>query len=72
METISALIVLSLAYKKAFLAILYATIIYFQGDVKDTSLGINDQPVDMLLSHYDFIIVGGGSAGKKIYIILIL
>eukprot|EP00102_Acyrthosiphon_pisum_P005117 XP_001949407.2 PREDICTED: glucose dehydrogenase [FAD, quinone]-like [Acyrthosiphon pisum] len=63
MEAVSAFIVASLGKKIAFLSILSATIIYFQGDVTVTGPGINDQPIDKLLSHYDFIIVGGGSAG---------
>eukprot|EP00102_Acyrthosiphon_pisum_P027932 XP_016665142.1 PREDICTED: glucose dehydrogenase [FAD, quinone]-like [Acyrthosiphon pisum] len=63
MEAVSALIVSSLGKKISVLSILYATIIYFQGDVTDTGPGINDQPIDKLLSNYDFIIVGGGSAG---------
>jgi len=72
MEAVSALIVSSLARKMAFLPILYATIIYFQSDETYTGSGIKDQPVDMLLSHYDFIIIGGGSAGKNNTIILFL
>jgi len=65
MEKVSAYIVSSLAKKFAFLNILSATIIYFRGDVTNTGPGINDKPIDMLLSRYDFIIVGGGSAGKN-------
>jgi len=65
MEKVSSFIVLSLAKKFAFLNILSATIIYFQADVTNTGTGINEQPIDMLFSNYDFIIVGGGSAGKN-------
>jgi len=58
-----------------FLGILYATIIYYnREDVADnTASGIKDLPADSILSHYDFVIVGGGSAGKNnTYYIVIL
>jgi len=43
--------------------ILYAVIIfYFQSDVTETGSEIIDQPGNLILGHYDFIIVGGGSA----------
>ncbi|XP_060859346.1 glucose dehydrogenase [FAD, quinone]-like [Metopolophium dirhodum] len=49
----------------SFLAVLFATMMYYyNGDLFDeTSSGIIDLPGDSILSHYDFIIVGGGSAG---------
>jgi len=57
--------------KIVFLSLLYATYIYFRSDITDTEADvITDLPGDMILGHYDFIIVGGGSAGKnnKIYL----
>lgn len=67
MEEISAIIVPEVARKMSFLAVLYSIIIYYyQGNISnDTSSGIVDLPVDAILSNYDFIIVGGGSAGKN-------
>jgi len=64
MDRVVAFIVSSLGKKMAFLPILAATYIHFQG--KDIGAGINDQPINRLLTHYDFIIVGGGSAGTNI------
>jgi len=61
--------------RKMSLVILYATIFYFyQDDVADeTASGIIDLPGDSILSKYDFVIVGGGSAGKNnTYYIVIL
>ncbi|XP_008185220.1 glucose dehydrogenase [FAD, quinone]-like [Acyrthosiphon pisum] len=48
-----------------FLGILYATTIYYhRGDVGDNNAsGIKDLPANSILSHYDFIIIGGGTAG---------
>ncbi|XP_001947912.2 glucose dehydrogenase [FAD, quinone]-like [Acyrthosiphon pisum] len=64
MLDINAIIVPKVRRKMSFIAILFATIMYFkQGDEADTSSGIIDLPGDSLLSNYDFIIVGGGSAG---------
>jgi len=64
MEEVSAVIYAKSAAKMVFLPILYATIIYFQSDITDTGSEIIDQPGDLILSHYDFIIIGSGSAGK--------
>lgn len=61
--------------KMSFLAILYATILYYyKGDETDvTASGIMDLPGDSIFGNYDFIIVGGGSAGKNnTYYIFIL
>ncbi|XP_060857130.1 glucose dehydrogenase [FAD, quinone]-like [Metopolophium dirhodum] len=65
MLEIAAIIVPKVTRKMSFLAILYATILYFyQDDVADeTASGIIDLPGDSILSKYDFVIVGGGSAG---------
>jgi len=69
------IIIPKLAKKMYFLGILYATILYYyRGDEADnTASGIKDIPGDSILSHYDFVIVGGGSAGKNnTYYIVIL
>jgi len=60
--------------KIVFLSMLYATYIYYRSDITDTeSNEITDLPGDKILAHYDFIIVGGGSAGTKIqYIICVV
>jgi len=66
MDQAYSIIIPKIARKMYYLAILYATIIYYRGDVADDSAsGIKDLPRDSILSHYDFIIVGGGSAGKN-------
>jgi len=79
-----AIVIPKLARNMHFLGILYATIIYYyRGDVADeamrlmadnTTSGIKDLPADSILSHYDFVIVGGGSAGKNntYYIVITL
>jgi len=60
------IIIPKIAKKIYYLAILYATIIYYKGKVADdTASGIIDLPGNSILSHYDFIIVGGGSAGNN-------
>jgi len=60
--------------KIVFLSLLYATYIYYQGDITGAKSGITDLPGDSILSHYDFVIVGGGSAGKNnaIYLLFML
>lgn len=46
-----------------FLPVLVATIAYFHYEVNDPESRIIDQPGDLILDQYDFIIVGAGSAG---------
>lgn len=48
-----------------FLPVLVATIAYFHYEVNDPESRIIDQPGNLLLDQYDFIIVGAGSAGKN-------
>ena len=63
---ISAIIIAKGASKAAaFLPLLFLTIHYFQRNAIDTGSTVIDQPGDLILSHYDFIIVGAGSAGKN-------
>lgn len=47
-----------------FLPVLVAAIAYFHYEVTDPESRIIDQPGDLLLDQYDFIIVGAGSAGE--------
>jgi len=67
MLEIDAIIVPQVRRKMSFLAVLFATMMYYyDGDLLDeTSTGIIDLSGDSILSKYDFIIVGGGSAGKN-------
>lgn len=53
-----------------FLPVLVAAIAYFHYEVNDPESRIIDQPGELLLNEYDFIIVGAGSAGdcSKIYL----
>ncbi|XP_050443792.1 glucose dehydrogenase [FAD, quinone]-like [Adelges cooleyi] len=46
-----------------FLPVLVAAIAYFHYEVNDPESRIIDQPGELLLEEYDFIIVGAGSAG---------
>jgi len=48
-----------------FLPVLVATIAYFHYEVNDPESRIIDQPGNLLLDQYDFIIVGAGSAGEN-------
>jgi len=70
MEQITAIVASNLAKKlavqMAFLPLLCATIKFFRSDVIDIASAPSiDLPGESLLSHYDFVIVGGGSAGKN-------
>lgn len=47
-----------------FIPVLVAAIAYFHYEVNDPESRIIDQPGDLLLDEYDFIIVGAGSAGE--------
>jgi len=69
-----AIIIPKIAKNIYYIGILYATIIYYKGDVADdTASGIIDLPGNSILGHYDFIIIGGGSAGNnnKYYIVIL-
>lgn len=48
-----------------FLPVLVAAIAYFHYEVNDPESRIIDQPGDLILDQYDFIIVGAGSAGEN-------
>jgi len=48
-----------------FLAVLLATVAYFNPEGNDSDSNITDQPSDLILDQYDFIIVGAGSAGEN-------
>lgn len=52
-----------------FLPVLVAAIAYFHYEINDPESRIIDQPGELLLSEYDFIIVGAGSAGEYIIVI---
>lgn len=47
-----------------FLPVLMAAIAYFHFEVNDPESRIIDQPAELFLTEYDFIIVGAGSAGE--------
>jgi len=57
--------ILKAASNVGFLPILLAAINYYQGNINDPGSGINNQPGDLILGQYDFIIVGAGSAGEN-------
>lgn len=48
-----------------FLPVLVAAVAYFHYEVNDPESRIIDQPGDLILDQYDFIIVGAGSAGEN-------
>lgn len=48
-----------------FLPVLVAAVAYFHYEVNDPESRIIDQPGDLILNQYDFIIVGAGSAGEN-------
>lgn len=47
----------------AFVLYLYTTMLTSRPDIVDSSHRVHDTPIGDLQDHYDFIIVGGGSAG---------
>lgn len=49
-----------------FIAILYAGILCFRPDIVDMGNRVQDTPVWQLQKEYDFIVVGGGSAGAVV------
>jgi len=55
-----------------FLPVLVAAIAYFHYEVNDPESRIIDQPGNLLLDQYDFIIVGAGSAGENIFYIFLI
>lgn len=58
--------ILSIAsHDVSFLPILAAAMFYFNHEPRVPENSIIDQPGDMILVQYDFIIVGGGSAGEN-------
>lgn len=66
MDRAYSIVLPKIARTMYYLSILYATTIYYRGDVANyTGSGIKDLPKDSILSHYDFVIIGGGSAGKN-------
>lgn len=50
----------------AYIAMLYAGLIAFRPDIQDSDNRVEDLPLSKLHDEYDFIIVGGGSAGSVV------
>lgn len=54
------------------LPVLAATLVYFQFEVMDNEAPLINVPSEMLLPSYDFIVIGGGSAGTRFPSIIII
>lgn len=58
-------VVSAASHLAVFVPALIAAIAYFQYDLMDPESRPIDMASDFLLDHYDFIVVGAGSAGKN-------
>lgn len=50
----------------AYIALLYAGLITYRTDIQDTENRVESTPTAKLHNSYDFIVVGGGSAGAVV------
>lgn len=50
-----------------FFPVLTAIVVYFQFEVLDNEAPLIDAPSEVLLPSYDFIVIGGGSAGRMLF-----